>query len=70
MRLPMCNPLVNGAWDPMLCAIRNFFVIGHPFGAIVNEWVEFIVTEAVVHGIAVGRIILRWNVQRLGERAA
>lgn len=40
------NPLVDSAGDPMLRAIRHFFVIGHPLGANVNEWVEVVVVES------------------------
>ena len=44
-RLPICNPLVDGARDTMLRMIRNFFVIGHPLVANMNEWVEVVATE-------------------------
>ena len=46
MRLPFRNPLVDGPGDAMLCAVRNFFVIGHLLSADMNEWVEVITAEA------------------------
>lgn len=49
MCLPIRYPLVDGAWDTMHHAIQNLFIIGHPPGAIVNEWIEIIVAEALVH---------------------
>lgn len=44
-RLPIRNPLVDGVWDAMLCAIRGFFVVGHILGVDVNEWVEVVAVE-------------------------
>ena len=46
MHLPIHNPLVDGVRDAMLCAIRDFFVIGHLISANMNEWVEIIIAEA------------------------
>ena len=46
MRLPIRNPLVDGVRDAMLCAVRNFFVIGHLLSANMNEWVEVVAAEA------------------------
>jgi len=47
VRLLICNPLVNSAWDAMLCAIFDSFIIGHLLASVnINEWVEFIATEA------------------------
>jgi hypothetical protein len=46
MRLPIRNPLVDGVWDAMLCAVRDLFVIGHLLSANMNEWVEVIAAEA------------------------
>lgn len=48
MSLSAFNPLVDGAWDTMLCAMRSFFLVGHIPGAIVNEWIE-VVAEVFVH---------------------
>lgn len=47
--LPIRNPLVDGARDAMLLAIRDFFVIGHPLSVNMIEWVEIAVAEAYVH---------------------
>ena len=44
--LPICNPLVDGARDTMLCAIHDFCIIGHVPGVNVNEWVEVVAAEA------------------------
>jgi len=40
VRLPICNPLVDGVGDAMLCAIRDFFAVCHRLGANINEWVK------------------------------
>jgi len=45
-RPPIRNPLVDGAGDTMLRAIRDFFVIGHILRANMNEWVEVVAAEA------------------------
>ena len=44
-RLPIRNPLVDGVRDAMLCAIRDFFVIGHILGVDMDEWVEVVAVE-------------------------
>jgi hypothetical protein len=46
MCLPIRNPHVDGVWDAMLCAARDFFIIGHLLNANMNEWVEVIAAEA------------------------
>ena len=46
MHLLICNQLVNGARDAMLCAVCNFFVISHLLSVNMNEWIEAIATEA------------------------
>jgi len=44
--LSIRNPLVDGAGDAMLRTIHDFFAIGHPLGANVNERVEVLAAEA------------------------
>ena len=43
------HPLINGVRYSVLCAIHNFFAVGHPLGVNLNEWIKLTVAEAVVH---------------------
>jgi hypothetical protein len=66
--LLICNPLVNSAWDAMLCAIFDFFIIGHLLAsANMNEWVEVIVAEA--EWVSEGHVVEgSWTIGGDGER--
>ena len=47
MCLLIRNPLVDGAGDAMIGAVRDFLVIGHLLNTTnMSEWVEVIATEA------------------------
>lgn len=47
MHLLIRNPLVDGTGDAMLCAVCDFFIIGHQLStANKSEWVEVISAEA------------------------
>jgi hypothetical protein len=46
MRLLIRDPLVDGTGDAMLCAVCDFFIIGHLLTANMSEWVEVISAEA------------------------
>jgi hypothetical protein len=47
VRLLVFNPLVNSAWDTMLCAIFDSFIVRHLLAsANMNEWVEVVAAKA------------------------
>lgn len=47
--LPILNPLVDGAWKTVLCAIYDLLLTGHKPGGNVKKWIEIVFTEALVH---------------------
>jgi len=58
-RLPIRNPLVDGAGDTMLRAIRDFVVIVHILGVNMNEWVEVVAAEAERAFDGLGHILVK-----------
>ena len=58
-RLPIRNPLVDGAGDTMLRAIRDLVVIVHILGVNMNEWVEIVAAEAERAFGGLGHILVK-----------